>query len=123
MSKRVCPWWLGYFLASPLRRWLEDPEEILADYVRKGMTVLEPGPGMGFFTTELARRVGESGRVIAVDLQPRMLNGLKRRLQKAGLADRVDVARFPGHRGHRGTDRFHPSLRGSPRDAKQRRFL
>jgi ubiquinone/menaquinone biosynthesis C-methylase UbiE len=91
MSKRVCPWWLGYFLASPLRRWLDDPEEILETYVREGMTVLEPGPGMGFFTTELARRVGANGRVVAVDLQPKMLHGLRRRLQKSGLADRVDA--------------------------------
>jgi ubiquinone/menaquinone biosynthesis C-methylase UbiE len=91
MSKRVCPWWLGYFLASPLRRWLEDPKKILAAYVRDGMTVLEPGPGMGFFTTEFARRVGASGRVVAVDLQPKMLHGLKRRLQKSGLANRVDA--------------------------------
>ena len=50
MAERVCPWWLGYLLASPMRRWLEDPVDILAPYVHEGMTVLEPGPGMGFFT-------------------------------------------------------------------------
>lgn len=91
MAHRVCPWWLGYLLASPLRRWLQDPATILQPYVREGMTVLEPGPGMGFFTLELARRVGPSGRIIAVDVQPRMLAGLKRRLAKAGLAGRVDA--------------------------------
>ena len=52
-------------LASPLRRLLHDPAKILAPYVREGMTVLEPGPGMGFFTLDLARRVGASGRVVA----------------------------------------------------------
>jgi len=88
---RVCPWWLGYWLASPLRRFAYQPSTILAPYVRTGMTVLEPGPGMGFFTVELARLVGASGRVVAVDLQPRMLDGLRRRLSKAGLAGRVDV--------------------------------
>lgn len=91
MAHRICPWWLGYLLASPLRRWLQDPAAILKPYVREGMTVLEPGPGMGFFTLELARQVGPSGRVIAVDVQPRMLAGLKRRLVKAGLAERVDA--------------------------------
>ena len=91
MSHRVCPWWLGYFLASPLRRFLEDPKEILGPYVRPGMKVLEPGSGMGFFTQELARKVGREGRVVAIDIQPRMLNGLRSRLQKAGLADRVDA--------------------------------
>ena len=55
------------------------------------MTVLEPGPGMGFFTLELARLVGPSGRVVAVDLQPRMLATLKRRAARAGLTARVDA--------------------------------
>jgi len=55
------------------------------------MTVLEPGPGMGFFTLELARMAGASGRVIAVDIQPRMLDGLRRRAAKAGVLDRLDA--------------------------------
>jgi ubiquinone/menaquinone biosynthesis C-methylase UbiE len=91
MPHRVCPWWIGYLLASPLRRWIDAADQILAPYVREGMLVLEPGPGMGFFTLELARRVGASGRVVAVDIQPRMLQGLKRRAQRAGLLERVDV--------------------------------
>ena len=42
---------MDYLLASPLRKWLgQDPEKILRPYVHEGMTVLEPGPGMGFFT-------------------------------------------------------------------------
>lgn len=91
MAHRVCPWWLGYVLASRLRRLMYDSAAILKPYVHDGMTVLEPGPGMGFFTLELARLVGPTGRVIAVDVQPRMVAGLKRRLAKAGLAERVDA--------------------------------
>jgi len=95
MGHRVCPWWLGYALASPLRRLLQDPAAVVNPYVQKGMIVLEPGPGMGFFTLELARQVGASGRVIAVDVQPRMIAGLRRRLAKAGLAARVDARVAP----------------------------
>src|SRR6516165_6577412 len=91
MGKRVCPWWLGRLLASPLRRLMYDPAQILGPYVNAGMTVLEPGPGMGFFTLELAHRVGTSGRVVAVDVQPKMLDGLRRRAAKAGLLERIDV--------------------------------
>lgn len=91
MSKRVCPWWVGYLLACPLRRFPHNPPRILGQYVHEGMTVLEPGPGMGFFTLDLARLVGRSGRVIAVDVQPKMIAALKRRLAKAGLLERVDV--------------------------------
>lgn len=89
--RHVCPWWLGYLLASPVRRIFEQPSKLLAPYVRPGMTVLEPGPGMGFFTVELARMVGGSGRVIAIDIQSRMLNGLRRRAAKAGVLDRLDA--------------------------------
>ena len=95
MGHRICPWWLGYVLASPLRRLLQDPAAILKPYVREGMTVLEPGPGMGFFTVEMARQVGASGRVVAVDVQPRMIAGLKRRLAKAGLLERTDARLAP----------------------------
>lgn len=88
-SKHVCPWWLGYLLASPLRRLRQEPHRILSPHVRAGMTVLEPGPGMGFFTLELARLVGAAGRVIAIDVQPKMLKVLAKRARKAGLQDRI----------------------------------
>jgi SAM-dependent methyltransferase len=88
---RVCPWWLGYLLASPVRKLAYRPANLLAPYVRAGMTVLEPGPGMGFFTLDLARLVGGTGRVIAVDIQPRMIARLRRRAAKAGVLDRLDV--------------------------------
>lgn len=91
MSEHVCPWWLGYFLINPLRRWRQDPHKILPPYVREGMTVLEPGPGMGFFTLELARLVGSSGRVIAVDVQPRMLAKLRDRAARSGLQARIET--------------------------------
>src|SRR5215468_3860259 len=92
MAHRVCPWWIGYLLASPIRKWIgQDPVQILSPYVREGMTALEPGPGMGFFTVPLARLVGSSGRVIAVDMQPKMIAGLKRRAAKANVLDRIDA--------------------------------
>lgn len=90
MSHRVCPWWIGYLLASPIRRWMQDPFPIISPYVHEGMTALEPGPGMGFFTIPLAQLVGPSGRVVAVDLQPRMIRGLKRRAARARVLDRID---------------------------------
>jgi len=91
MAQHVCPWWAGYLLASPMRRFSQNPEEILRPYVWSGMIVLEPGPGMGFFTIPLAQMIGESGRVIAVDVQPRMLGALRRRAAKAGLAPRIET--------------------------------
>ena len=86
MSNRVCPWWIGYILLNPLRRIRQDPRRLLGPLVREGMTVLEPGSGMGYFTLDLARMVGPGGRVVAVDLQDRMLKALRRRALKKGEA-------------------------------------
>ena len=58
------------------------------------MTVLEPGPGMRFFTLELARLVGPTGRVIAVDVQPKMIEALRRCARQAKL-DRIDARVAP----------------------------
>jgi ubiquinone/menaquinone biosynthesis C-methylase UbiE len=89
MAKHVCPWWVGYLLVSPIRRWFQDPDKILSPYISEGMTVLDIGPGMGFFTIPATRMVGDSGRVIAVDLQEKMLKSLVKRAEKAGLAGRI----------------------------------
>lgn len=91
MSKgRVCPWWMGYLLANPLRRLVHHPASILGAYVRAGMKVLEIGPGMGFFTLPMAEMAGPSGKIIAVDIQPRMIKRLQERARRAGLAKRIE---------------------------------
>ena len=92
MAKGICPWWVGYLLVTPLRRLVHNPERLLAPFVTPGMTVLEVGPGMGFFTLPLAGMVGPTGRVVCVDVQERMLQSLAKRARAAQLAERI-VAR------------------------------
>ncbi len=55
--------------------------------VRPGQRVLDLGCGPGVFTTEAARRVGPDGEVIAVDVQPGMLELARRRVHQAGLSN------------------------------------
>jgi len=98
MSQPVCPWWFGYLLLLPLRRIRQDPRKLLGALVREGMTVLEPGPGMGYFTLDVARMVGATGRVVAADVQERMLKTLRRRARKAGLQDRIDIRQVEADR-------------------------
>jgi ubiquinone/menaquinone biosynthesis C-methylase UbiE len=76
-------------LVSPIRRLLEKPDDILSPFVREGMTVLEIGPGMGYYSLPLSRMVGKNGRVICVDVQERMLRSLQKRAAKAHLFDRI----------------------------------
>jgi ubiquinone/menaquinone biosynthesis C-methylase UbiE len=78
-------------LVNPLSNLFESPYKLLGDHVREGMVVLEPGCGMGFFTLPLARLVGETGRVIAIDLQPKLMAVLAARSSAAGLSDRIEM--------------------------------
>ena len=87
----VCPAWLGYFLASPIRKLIHPPQTILTPYVKEGMTVLDIGCGMGFFSIPLAQMVGAAGKVICVDMQKKMLQGLEKRAQKAGVSARIET--------------------------------
>jgi len=82
---------MGRLLLSPLRKLVENPKRIFGSFVREGMTVLEPGCAMGFFTLPLARMVGPEGTVIAVDIQTDMLAALERRARKASLMNRLDI--------------------------------
>jgi ubiquinone/menaquinone biosynthesis C-methylase UbiE len=57
------------------------------------MTAMDFGCGMGFFAIPMARLVGEGGSVLAVDLQQKMLDVLRKRAARAGLADRIRTHR------------------------------
>jgi len=94
-NPHVCPWWLGPFLASPLRRFFDNPDPILRELIKPGMSVADFGCGMGFHTLRAARLVGDQGRVISIDVQPRMIAGLTRRAKKAGLDERIDARVCP----------------------------
>ncbi len=69
----VAPWWLGYLFLLPLRRLWDGAARLTAGRLAAGDTVLELGPAMGFHTLDLARMVGPTGRVIACDVQEKML--------------------------------------------------
>jgi ubiquinone/menaquinone biosynthesis C-methylase UbiE len=93
MGPHVCPWWGGYFIDNPLRRWIHNPQRILSPYVTPGMTALDFGCGMGLFAIAMAHLVGREGHVIAVDLQQKMLDVLQERARKAGVLDRIRAHR------------------------------
>lgn len=90
-ENRVCPVWIGYLLASPLRRLVQNPDAILAPFVLPSMTVIDVGSAMGFFSLSMAKLVGSSGKVICVDLQEKMLVNLYKRAQSARVADRIET--------------------------------
>jgi ubiquinone/menaquinone biosynthesis C-methylase UbiE len=94
-SGHVCPWWLAYSFDNPLRRIFHKPEKIFASMVRPGMTVADIGCGMGYFSLGLARMVTETGKVIAVDIQEKMLLTLEKRAKKHGLSSIITTGLCP----------------------------
>ena len=80
-------------LDSRLRRFLYRPDQLAERYVKPGNQVLDFGCGPGFFTREFAKRVGDTGMVIAVDLQEEMLRILQEKMGPEGLLPRIKTHR------------------------------
>jgi len=89
MQREVCPVEKPSHLGGRIRKWFQNPEKILTECVKEGMTVLDLGSGPGFFSVEAARMVGRSGKVIAADLEEGMLEILKEKLKGKEIEDRI----------------------------------
>jgi ubiquinone/menaquinone biosynthesis C-methylase UbiE len=90
---RVCPVELANSLDNKIRRWLQNPQKILAPYMKEGMTVLDIGCGPGFFSLEMAKMVGKSGKVISADLQEGMLQKLRNKIKGTVLEERIKLVK------------------------------
>ena len=86
------PAFIGFFLDSDLRRWVQPPSQLIErSGIKPGMTVIDLGCGSGAFTTFVARVVGKQGKVYAVDIQPAMLKQLERKLAKPENQDITNI--------------------------------
>jgi len=86
---RVCPVEFAGSLDNRLRKWIQNPQRILSPFIKEGMKVLDIGCGPGFFSIELAKMVGSSGKIYAVDLQEGMLEKLRNKIQHTELEERI----------------------------------
>lgn len=81
------PYQAAFILNNPLRRALANPTGTVDSIGLTGSErVLEVGPGPGFYSVEIARRLTH-GRLDLFDLQPEMLNKARRQLERAGFHD------------------------------------
>ncbi len=89
MAEKVCPVWVGYFLANPLRKLYQNPDKILSPFIKEGMKIIDIGTAMGFFSIPAAKIVGKNGKVICIDLQKKMLEKLKEKAGRLNLLERI----------------------------------
>jgi ubiquinone/menaquinone biosynthesis C-methylase UbiE len=81
------PYQAAFLLNNPIRRTLLKPARIIDKLGLAGSErVLELGPGPGYFSVEIARRLTE-GRLELFDLQPEMLEKARQQLERAGLSN------------------------------------
>lgn len=80
------PQFLSNVIDNPLRRKIQPPDRTpIRLGIESGMTVLEVGPGNGTYTIATAKRVGEKGKLITIDIEPKMIERIKQRLAVEGI--------------------------------------
>jgi ubiquinone/menaquinone biosynthesis C-methylase UbiE len=71
---------------DPSRDAWQRPAEVVEHmHIPPGSVVVDLGAGTGYFTAPLSASVGPNGKVLALDVEPDMIEFLKRRAEKQGL--------------------------------------
>jgi ubiquinone/menaquinone biosynthesis C-methylase UbiE len=84
-------------MESPERDEWQKPAAVLkALQIRPGQVACDIGAGPGYFALRLGREVGADGAVFATDVEPRILEVLRNRIQKSGLVNVVPILGLPG---------------------------
>ena len=87
------PWDINRYihaLERPQRDQYQQPVKVIETLnLTPGMVVADIGAGSGYFTRRLAEAVGDTGQVIAIDVEQKMLDYNKEKLEQLGLVKRV----------------------------------
>ncbi len=84
-SKGVFPHQLAFTLLIPLRNIFLSPKTLLERLeLRENFSVLEIGPGPGYFSTKIAQKLTK-GKLVLADIQQEMLDYAKKRIQRKGI--------------------------------------
>ncbi len=90
-KKHICPVERSGTLDNRFRRWIQNPQKIVGPYIKEGMTALDIGCGPGYFSIDMAKMVGKTGRVIAADLQDGMLHKIRDKINGTELGNRMTL--------------------------------
>jgi len=87
------PFSRAHILEHPLRPLIHPQRSTLEKFrFKPGDTVLELGPGIGYFTVEAGRMVGPEGRLLCLDIQPPMIGALRGRLEERNVTNAHPMA-------------------------------
>jgi ubiquinone/menaquinone biosynthesis C-methylase UbiE len=82
------PEFAANIIDNPFRRKIQPPDQTAIRHgIQPGMTVLDVGPGNGTYTLAAARRVGPEGKVIAIDIEPKMIARVERKIEAEGVTN------------------------------------
>jgi len=82
------PQWMANLIDNPLRRKIQPPEETAIRHgIMPGMRILEVGPGNGTYTLGSARQVGPKGEIVAIDIEPKMIDRVQHRIEAEGITN------------------------------------
>jgi ubiquinone/menaquinone biosynthesis C-methylase UbiE len=87
----ICPSEAAGMLDNSFRKLVHHPQKILQPYIKSGMTVLDAGCGPGFFSIEIAKMLNSSGKVIAADIQEKMLDKIRKKITGTVLEPLVEL--------------------------------
>ncbi|MGB5540736.1 MAG: methyltransferase domain-containing protein [Gammaproteobacteria bacterium] len=106
----ACPASLSWLVENPYMNAVAGPERIIQRlHLEKGMRLLDVGSGPGRLTVPVARRVGMTGEVVALDIQSRMLEKLGRRAEASGI-DNIRLVNAGAGSGDLDKDHFDRAL-------------
>ena len=94
----VCSHTHSFFLDNIFRRLLQNPEKIVGEYLKEGDLAIDLGCGPGYFSIDMAKMVGGSGKVFAVDLQKEMLEKARKKAKVLSLEVRMVFHNCPQDR-------------------------
>lgn len=79
------------FLSDSLRRLAQNPSKILSGLLSPGDRCVDVGCGPGFFTMEMAKIVGDTGKVYAIDADATMMQMIAKAVDRAGYDNRISM--------------------------------